>query len=69
MPRDTRKTDVIYATSCPSYYLWFERFIVGIHKRMGDIVHQDKHVTLDVIHTLVEIFEINYIGRESDREK
>ena len=33
MAKDTRK---IYVTSCPSYSLWFERFIVGMHKRMGD---------------------------------
>ena len=47
MAKDTRKT---YVTSCPSYSLWFERFIVGMHKRMGDVVHQDKAVTLEVLH-------------------
>ena len=33
MARDVRKT---YVTSCPFYSVWFERFIVGMHKRMGD---------------------------------
>ena len=46
MANDIRKT---YVTSCPSYSLWFERFIVGMHKRMGDVVHQDKALTLEVL--------------------
>ena len=54
MAQDVRKT---YVTSCPSYSLWFARFMTGMHKRMGDIVKQDKTVTLDVIHRLVEGLE------------
>lgn len=51
MVMDVWKT---YVTSCPSYSLWFERFIVGMHKMMGNEVHQDKAVTLEVIHKLIE---------------
>ena len=39
--RNIRNT---YATSCPVYSLWFERFMVGIHKRMGDEVRQDRMI-------------------------
>ena len=35
MARDVRKT---YITSYPAYSLWHERFILGIHKRMGNEV-------------------------------
>ena len=66
MAKDTRKT---YVTSCPSYSLWFERFIVGMHKRMGDVVHQDKAVTLEVIHKLVEGLEEDYLEGKTYREK
>ena len=52
MTRDARNT---YVTSCPSSSLWFERFIVGIHKRMEDKDHQDKAVTLEVIHKLMQL--------------
>jgi len=38
MARDLKKT---YITSCPTYGLWFKRFVIGMHKRMGDEVHQD----------------------------
>ena len=51
MARDVRKK---YVTSCSSYSLCFERFNFGIHKKMGDEVHQDKTVTLEVVHKLVD---------------
>ena len=61
MARDTRKT---YVTSCPLYSLWFEMFVFGIHKRMGDVVHQDKDATLDVVHKLIEGLEVDYLEGE-----
>ena len=66
MARDTKKT---YATSCPSYGLWFERFMIGMHKRMGDKVHQDKAITLAVIHKVVESLETEYESRRCDGER
>ena len=66
MARDTRKT---YVTSCPSYSLWFERFIFGMHKRMGDVVHQDKAVTLDVVHKVIEGLEVDYLEERNDGAK
>ena len=66
MARDVRKT---YVTSCPSYSLWFERFIVGMHKRMGDEVHQDKAVTLEVVHKLIDGLEVEYTRASSDKFK
>ena len=35
MAQDVRKT---YVTSCPSYSLWFARFMTGMYRRMGDVV-------------------------------
>ena len=66
MARYVRKTDV---TSCPSYSLWFERFIVGMHKRMGDEVDQDKAVTLEVVHKLIEGLEVEYARASGDQLK
>jgi len=51
MAQDGRK---IYATSCLSYSLGFAWFMTEKRKRMGYVVNQDKVVTLDVIHTLIE---------------
>ena len=36
LAQDARKT---YVTSCPSYCLWFDHFMTGMHKRMGDVVN------------------------------
>ena len=36
---------------------------------MGDIVHQDKNVTLDVVHKLVEGLQVDYHEGGEDREK
>ena len=66
LARDVRKT---YVTSCPAYSLWFERFMIGMHKRMGDEVRQDKAVTLAVIHKLMEGLEEEYLGSRTEEER
>ena len=66
LARDIRKT---YVISCPTYTLWFERFMSGMHKRMGDAVKQDNAITLDAIHRLVECLEAEYILADSDAER
>ena len=57
MARDLRKT---FVTSGPSYSLWFERFVHGMHKRMGDEVRQDQAITLEMVHRLVDNLEKDY---------
>ena len=57
MARDLKK---MFENSCPSYSLWFERFVQGMHKRMGDESHQDQAITLEVIHRLIEDLEKDY---------
>ena len=67
MAKDTRKT---YVTSCLSYSLWFKYFIAGRHKRMGDVVHQDKVVTSKVLYKVVEGLKENYLeGKMTERRK
>ena len=40
------------ATMCPSEGRWFSLFNTGITTRMGDIVHQDRAYTLEVVGTV-----------------
>ena len=63
MDKDTRKTCV---TSFLSYSLWFERFIIGIHHRMGDVVYQDKAVAFEFVHKLVDGLEEDYLEGENN---
>ena len=66
MARDLKKT---YVTSCSTYGLWFERFVIGMHKRMNDEVHQDQAVTLGVVHQLIEGLERDFIASKIEEEK
>ena len=66
LARDVRK---IYVNSCPAYSLWFERFMIGMHKRMGDELRQDKGVTLEVIHRVMEGLEDEHVETKNDEEK
>lgn len=53
-------------TSCPVYSLWFERFMVVMHKRVGDKVRQDKGVTLEVLYRIIEELEENFLEAKTD---
>ena len=61
MAQDVKKNHV---TSCPSYLLWLYRFMTSMHKQKGDVVKQDKAVTLDVIHKLVEELERYFLAKQ-----
>jgi hypothetical protein len=52
-----RNTSKLIQTSCPTFGEWFERFGLGLHKRMGDVVRQDRAVSVDVMRALMEEFE------------
>jgi hypothetical protein len=39
LAKDTRK---MVLTECPTYGLWFEKTMKGMHKQMGDDVHPDR---------------------------
>lgn len=54
MAQDTRK---IYSTDCPSYSYWFERFMRGLHKRMGEEVRSDYAVSAEVMTTAMSILD------------
>ena len=45
------------ATLCPSEGRWYQRFEIGINARIGDIVSQDRAYTIEVLLTLLEMYE------------
>ena len=57
MTRDIKK---ICVTSCPTFGLWFERFILEILKRIGDEMHQDQAIALGVIYKLIEGLDFEF---------
>jgi hypothetical protein len=54
MAKDTRK---LIVTDCPTYGVWFEHFVRGCHKRMGDIVKPDRALSLAVLHQMLQDIE------------
>ena len=66
MARDINKTHV---TSCLTFELCFERFILGMHKKMGDEVYQDHAITLAVIHKLIKGLDFDFSHSKLSEEK
>lgn len=44
-------------TNSPTNSLWFRRFLLGCHKRMGDVWIPDRAITVDEIHVALSILE------------
>jgi hypothetical protein len=54
LAKDTRK---LLVTKCPTYGPWFEHFIRGCHKRMGDIVKPDRALSLEILHHILTLVD------------
>jgi hypothetical protein len=57
MARDVMK---IFVTNCPSHCLWFERFIKGMHCRMGDERRPDVALSRNVMLLLMAYANMDY---------
>ena len=64
MAQEMRKT---YVTSSPTYLAWFEKFMVGFHKRVGDEVKPDLAFSIEVMYHLQAKCEMRF--RESVTDK
>jgi hypothetical protein len=58
-----------YTTTCPTYGYWFERFILGCHKRMEAIVVTDFALLKELCHELLAQLEEDFGRAQSDRER
>jgi hypothetical protein len=52
-----QNTSRIWVTTCPSYGYWFERFMCGAHKRMGEEVRSDFALSIVVLHKILGHFD------------
>ena len=55
MAKDAKKT---YMTNWTMYGLWFECFMHGMHKQMGEVVKPDLAISIEVMLALVEDLEV-----------
>ena len=58
-----------YSTTCPTYGYWFERFILGVHKRMGDVVVSDFALSQSIFKELVHDLELDWAQAQSEDER
>lgn len=66
MAYETAKT---YATTCPTYGYWFEKFMLGCHKRMGDIVVSDFALAKDIYLELMDQLMTDWEDSANDQER
>ena len=58
MAKDTKK---MFITRCPTYGEFFERFVRGLHKRMGEIVRPDRAISIEVMKEICTQLELEWI--------
>jgi hypothetical protein len=57
MANETSKT---YHTECLTYGYWFEQFMLGCHKRMGDMVVSDYAVSAEIFKELLAGLDLDW---------
>jgi hypothetical protein len=66
-----RNTTKLFSTNCPTHGPWFERFMLGMHKRQGDQSYPDQAISIEVMLALMKRFEKAWVlakGREKEEE-
>jgi hypothetical protein len=58
MAKDTRKLTV---TKCPTYGTWFEKFMKGCHKRMGEIIRLDRALSSAILLEMLKLLEHDWV--------
>jgi hypothetical protein len=62
--------DKMWISGVATHSFWFSRFMNGLHKRVGEVRHQDEPITIDVLHALESILEREWmqaVGHEAKR--
>ena len=61
------KEDIFILLSYLFFMVW--TIFARIHKRMRNVVYQDKSITLSVIHKLIESLNEDYVNRNIEEKK
>jgi hypothetical protein len=64
MAKDTRK---LVVTKCPTYGEFFERFMKGMHKRMGEDIRPDKAISIQLMKELSSQLEEEWESGTSNK--
>jgi hypothetical protein len=50
----------LWISDSSTHKFWFSRFMTGVHKRVGQVRKPDKKVTIDVIHAVDRVLEMEW---------
>ena len=64
-----RGTTKLMTSTCPTNGEWFERFMLGFHKRVGDVSRPDLAMSIEVMLALMEHFARIWILADGDSKK
>jgi hypothetical protein len=64
MAKDVRKMTV---TKCPTYGLWFEKFMRGCHKRMGEIIKPDRALSTAILLEILNLLDTEWDNHPNKR--
>jgi hypothetical protein len=64
-----QNTTRIWVTTCPSYCHWFERFMQGVHKRMGKEVRSDFALSVSVLRQMLGRLDKQWVEARSSETK
>jgi hypothetical protein len=54
------KKSKMWISGVVTHSFWFTRFMEGLHKRIGEVRHQDEPITIEVLHELDQILEAEW---------
>jgi hypothetical protein len=63
------ETQKLITTPCPMYGYWYQRFSLGMHKRMGDVVRLDYAVTSRIVKELLEHLDSEWEATTHEKER
>ncbi len=64
MAKDTKK---LMVTDCPTYGLWFEKFMKGCHKRMGEIVRPDRALSSVILLEILNLLDEEWFNNPQNQ--
>jgi hypothetical protein len=57
MAKDSKE---LFVTKCPTYGRWYEKFMRGCHKCMGDIVKPDRALSSSILIEVLRLIEMDW---------
>lgn len=59
----------LWISNVVTHSFWFSRFMEGLHKRVGEVRHQDEPITIEVLKTIETLLEEEWLQATTTKEK